>query len=136
MNEFWQQLQEEMEAQLQVLKLVQECPEELMPEDFLAWELTTREAVDEACLYWTRLKRWPDTLTPPLMWLVSLRLCQALPLAIQMCMTRWPQSPARHEALDWLLIETWPLHVPAMAAKVGVPPLDSDEEIPPPPWLK
>lgn len=119
MNQFWQALQVEMEAQLDALNPVSECPEELMPESFLAWELTTREKVDAACLVWARSSQWLVSLTPPMVWLVSLRLYQALTLAIQMELTPWEQSPTRREALEWLLVDTWPLHVRAVAANVG-----------------
>jgi len=49
----------------------------------------------------------------------------------------WTEHPTRQQALDWLLVDAWPLRVSELAAKALIPPDEDDPDLfpPPPEWM-
>lgn len=134
MNEFWSRMSRDLEEMQRALRPFAHTPDELLPTAFRAHEEWCRDEVDRACLLWVRSGAWPD-MTPEMMWWVCLRLGRALMTSAPLHLAFWQEHPSRTEALKWLLVDAWPLHVDALAAAVLLPP-DEPEPGPPPEWLR
>ena len=95
-----------------------ECPDDLGSGDFAVFEGVIRDELDEAVITWIWDKRWPENVEHDMEWAMCLRLSKALRLCMIMSTNEWLQIPEREEALEWLLIDTWPVIVDEVAAEI------------------
>jgi hypothetical protein len=118
MKNFWQTLRQEMDELLQQLRSSMECPDDLGAFGFVAFEVAIRDELDEAVITWIWDKRWPKSVEHDMEWVMCLRLSKALRLCMIMSTNEWLQVPGREEALEWMLIETWPVVVGEVASEI------------------
>lgn len=136
MNAFWAQLNREIEAARKSVRVACHCPDDLMPAAFRAHEEWCRAEIDSLCLSWAQTGWWPQ-MTAEQAWWVCLRLHGAGMMMAPLQLAQWVEHPSRAQALQWLLVDAWPLRVDALAAKALLAPDELDQENPEPPaqWL-